>query len=230
MLAKENIHKQSGFSLPEILVVVLILSVVTAAIFGLINVAQGRYVREARLLDSFGQARAGMEQMVEEIHKAGYPPLGLYAKPVLGADSNPLTVATPSTASNNNLVAATFLACTATDLQFESDLTATGVVHRIEFQLSGTTLSRSDVAKNTDGSVPAASFVPLVDNVINQGLPTPLDVFDCNALPGSTLSSPANTGSVAIHLVVQSTQPDPTTGVRPEITLAGSAERYNSDR
>ncbi len=229
MRTKENVHKQSGFSLPEILVVVLILSVVTGAIFGLINVAQGRYVREARLLDSFGQARAGMEQMVEEIHKSGYPPLGLYAASVT-VGGNPLTVATPSTAANNNLVAATFLACTATDLQFESDLTATGVVHRIEYQLSGTTLSRSDVAKNADGSVPAASFIPLVDNVINQSLATPLDVFDCNALTGSTLPPPGNVGTVAIHLVVQSTQPDPTTGVRPEITLAGSAERYNSDR
>lgn len=219
---------ESGFSLPEVLIVVLLLSIVTGAIFGLINQSQARYIREVRLMDSFGQARTALEQMVHEIHKAGYPALNLYASSATAPGGGALNVATAigTGEANNNKVASTFLLCQSDDVVFEADLDGDGVVERVQYQLQGTTLLRRVASKNANGTLPSADFIPLVEGVVN---PTGTPVFACNSTPTSSLPAPRNTGSVAIRLHVESSQPDPETRVKPRVTLSGYADRLNPD-
>ncbi len=68
-----------GFSLVELMVVLLIFMVVSSVIFGLINVAQIRYRSEQQLLDSFSSARSAVDLMVRDVRNAGYPPPYTYA-------------------------------------------------------------------------------------------------------------------------------------------------------
>ena len=71
--------RQQGFSLIELMVVLLIFMIVSAVIFGLINVAQIRYRSEQQFLDSFKSARDAVDLMVRDIRNAGYPPPFTYA-------------------------------------------------------------------------------------------------------------------------------------------------------
>src|SRR3990172_917691 len=68
----------SGFSLIELMVVLVIFLIVTGAVFGLLNVAQVRYRSEQQFLDSLQGARTGLEQITRDIHRAGYPALNAY--------------------------------------------------------------------------------------------------------------------------------------------------------
>ena len=63
----------SGFSLIELMVVLVIFLIVTGAVFGLLNVAQVRYRSEQQFLDSLQGAQTGLEQITRDIHRAGYP-------------------------------------------------------------------------------------------------------------------------------------------------------------
>lgn len=235
-MAKRKGRGQSGFSLPEILVVVLILSIVTAAIFGIINQAQQRYIREVKVMDVFGQARSAMEQMVSEIHQAGYPAINLYALSAKNPSNLALTVATAiGSEANNNKVASTFLLCPSAggnDIVFEADLNDDGIVERVQYQLQGRVLMRSAVPKSADGAVPSAVFIPLVEGVINNAVPplaAAVPIFICSPAAGSLLPAPRNTGSVSIRLIVESAQADPQTRVQPRVTLTGFSKRLNPD-
>jgi prepilin-type N-terminal cleavage/methylation domain-containing protein len=69
---------QAGFSLMEMMLVMVIFLIVSGAIFGLLNVAQTRYRSEQEFLDTFQNARQGVDLLVREIHSAGYPPAYTY--------------------------------------------------------------------------------------------------------------------------------------------------------
>ena len=69
---------QLGFSLLELLVTMALLLIISAAVFGLLNVAQTRYRNEEQFLNSFQNARVGVEQLTREIHNAGFPGVNTY--------------------------------------------------------------------------------------------------------------------------------------------------------
>lgn len=87
---------QAGFSLVELLIVLAIFAVVSGAILGLLNLAQARYRSEQQFLDAFQGARIGVDQLVRDIHTAGYPPVNAYdtvpANPASGWDPNGVPV------------------------------------------------------------------------------------------------------------------------------------------
>jgi len=88
---------QRGFSLIEIMVVLVIFMIIAGAVFGAINVAQVRYAAEKRFLESFQGARIGVDLMVRDIHNAGYPPPYTYPGnfPYLPTGPTPVTIPNP---------------------------------------------------------------------------------------------------------------------------------------
>lgn len=95
--AQRGRPRQAGFSLVEIMVVLVIFMIVTGAVFGLLNVAQVRYRAEKQFLDSFQGARIGVDLMVRDIHNAGYPPPYTYPGnfPKLPAGPTPALIPDP---------------------------------------------------------------------------------------------------------------------------------------
>lgn len=72
-------NTQKGFSLVELMVVLVIFVIVSGAIFRLLSTAQLRYRSEQQFLDAFQAGRTGVDLMIRDIHNAGYPPPYTYA-------------------------------------------------------------------------------------------------------------------------------------------------------
>lgn len=77
-------HRQRGFSLLEMMIVVAVLSIVMGSVFGLLNTAQQRYRAESDVLDAFQGSRAVVDQLTREIHSAGYPPVNDFPQSCVG--------------------------------------------------------------------------------------------------------------------------------------------------
>ncbi|MFY9585221.1 MAG: prepilin-type N-terminal cleavage/methylation domain-containing protein, partial [Candidatus Acidiferrales bacterium] len=67
--------KQAGFTLVELMVSISIFVLLSAAMFGLLNLSQKRSQTESQVLASFEEARLGLDQIVRDVSAAGYPPL-----------------------------------------------------------------------------------------------------------------------------------------------------------
>src|SRR5262252_360762 len=67
-------NRQSGFTLIELLVALGIFLLVIGAAFTLLSTSQQRYRTESQVLNSFQEARLGLDQIVRDINDAGFPP------------------------------------------------------------------------------------------------------------------------------------------------------------
>jgi prepilin-type N-terminal cleavage/methylation domain-containing protein len=65
---------QSGFTLLELLTALGIFLVISGAAFTLLGTSQKRYQSDSQILNTFQEARLGMDQMVRDINDSGYPP------------------------------------------------------------------------------------------------------------------------------------------------------------
>jgi len=92
-------ERQSGFSLVEVMMVLAIFLIISAAVFELLNASQIRYTAERDFLESFQGGRLAVELMVRDIHNAGYPPPYTFAGN-LGAPPTPATYPAPVVGPN----------------------------------------------------------------------------------------------------------------------------------
>ncbi len=67
-------NQQHGFTLIEMLAALGIFLLVTGAAFTLLTSSQQRYQTDSQVLNSFQEARLGLDQMVRDINDAGFPP------------------------------------------------------------------------------------------------------------------------------------------------------------
>lgn len=74
MKQKPGSLRQRGFTLIEMLAALGIFLLVSGAAFTLLTSSQQRFRTEAEVLNSFQEARLGLDQMVRDIDDAGYPP------------------------------------------------------------------------------------------------------------------------------------------------------------
>lgn len=206
--------EQRGFSLVEVLVATLVFSAAVAGVLTLVSATQRSYANEKSNVDAVWQGRAAIDLMVRELRMAGYPPKNTY---VTSAGLTP---------ANSNLVAATFVTATATDVVFEADLDGSGTVRRVEYCLSGSTLTRSAVSKNPDGSVPAPVYATVAENVNNGTTP----LFEYTTDPNSVQAPPGNVNSVRILLVLRTANPDPKNRQYRSFRFEGTAYRMNPER
>ena len=158
-------HGQRGFSLIEMLIVVAVLSVVLGAIFNTILDGMKKYRLEENRVNTTQESREFLDQIVRDLHSAGYPGLKVY---------NPGDVAAP--ALNNNYIAAGLVAVSATDIWFEGDIDDSGNVLTIRYTLQPLadgncpcTMMRSGVQKqpNTAPTAQPVNYNTQLQNVIN---------------------------------------------------------------
>lgn len=190
-----NSKLQRGFSLLEIMVVLLVFTIVTGAVFGLLMVAQQRYQAESAFLDSFQSARLGLDQITRDVHAAGFPPVN--SVPVAIACANPQSLAyafvwrpgyaDPDCAGSTPAWCNMGTSCLLPgdfDLIIETDVdpeNANGV-EWVHYSLQGNTLMRGQATKIA-GANPAATtqptLTPFIENVMNS--PTPQQMADIQA-------------------------------------------------
>jgi prepilin-type N-terminal cleavage/methylation domain-containing protein len=177
--------RDGGFSLIELMVVVVVFTLITGVIFTVLIMAQQRYKIETEVLNSFTGANVAIDQLTRDIHQAGYPPANSYTAAALAA--NPLLIALPFgwQAGYPTLPACTMGAggtCNpapgAYDLVIETvpDPSVSTAVQWIRYKLpaGSHTLERAMVPK-TAGTDPitatAGSLAPYLDGVMNNASP-----------------------------------------------------------
>jgi prepilin-type N-terminal cleavage/methylation domain-containing protein len=115
---------QKGFSLIEMLIVVAVLSLVLGAIFTTLLDGTKKYKTEESRVTVTQESREFLDQIVRDLHSAGYPGIKMFNPTALGA-----------TPYNNQWVAAGLVAVSATDIWFEGDVDDSGNVQSIRYTL-----------------------------------------------------------------------------------------------
>jgi prepilin-type N-terminal cleavage/methylation domain-containing protein len=243
--------RERGFSLVELLMVVVVFTVITGAVFTMLNAAQQRYRMEAAVLEAFQDARLGLEQVARDIHSAGYPPANAYEDP--GATPANL-IAMPFAWSPGYPNAACMVNATCAvpgpfDLVIESDIDPqnNNGVEWVRYRLDGTTLERGVASKVAGGDPLAATegvMLPYIENVMNNAgadlmnrireshpdmFPgnQPVPVFTYPDLDGTAVYSVRELREVQISLIVRAPGVDPRTGQLRVVNLTGLARRLN---
>jgi prepilin-type N-terminal cleavage/methylation domain-containing protein len=105
-----------GYTLLELLIVLVILATVTGAVFQQINAMQKKASSAAVKLDMNQQAREFLDQTVRDLHMAGYPAASMYSNPLL----------------HPSQVAAGLVRVSPTEILLEGDVNNDGNVYSVD--------------------------------------------------------------------------------------------------
>jgi prepilin-type N-terminal cleavage/methylation domain-containing protein len=122
----------SGFSLIELLVVLLILGIVTGAIYAQISAVQQRGRTEQVKLDYMQESRDFVDQFFRDINQIGYPNsrmIDTTSALWIPALSNPLM--------NDSRMAVGLVKADVQEVRFESDIAGTGKVQSVVYKING---------------------------------------------------------------------------------------------
>ncbi|HXJ05730.1 MAG TPA: type II secretion system protein [Candidatus Acidoferrum sp.] len=231
---------QRGFSLIEMMIATVIFILLCGAAFALLSVAQQRYQTESQVLNSFQEARFGLDEVVRDVNGSGYPPMNSFSfsttpPPANDYASTPVAWA-PGYQSNAPCQIGTAGGGTCTtpgdfDLIIERDVDPWrhDGVEWTRYQLAGNVLSRAQTYKvvggDPDGTTSPA-FVPYVQNVMNNTSAAQIAQFRAsypnmfpggNPVPVFSYTCYTPTGSQPCPLAGSSNSPENVTDV--EITL-----------
>jgi len=187
-------YKQSeqGFSLIEMMIAAVIFILLCGAAFALLSLAQQRYQTESQVLNSFQEARFGLDEIVRDVNGSGYPPKNSFSFSTSSPPSATLYASTPVAwdpgypNSPCQIGTAGGGTCTPTPSDFDMiverdvDPWRHDGVEWTRYQLQGTILSRAQTYKvvggDPDGTTSPA-FVPYVQNVMNNVSPAQIAQF-----------------------------------------------------
>lgn len=231
---------ERGFSLVELMVVVLIFLLLGGAIFGLLDYAQVRYRAEQQQLDVFQSTRTGFDQLTRDIHRAGYPPLSsyqtppaatLYAVPFVGMVSGSVN---QSCTVNGGSTACAIPGPYELVIETQDGSQVNWIYYKVRLPASGSTtctLYRAVSPKAINGNPTSGTQVPLIENIINTNTGK-CDLTDGQAIFSYTCEAaapcnPQNISPVNIQLQAAPSQPDLRTRQVAALTLQTVARRLN---
>jgi prepilin-type N-terminal cleavage/methylation domain-containing protein len=238
--------RKRGFSLLEMMISILILTVVMAvAIDGIMQMEQ-RKATENSKMDLVSESREFMDQIVNDIHQSGYPTSRMFDPAALAAAPCPAFLAAQLVIGVTNYcppnmgigVGGNGLnSVSTTAIQFEADVDGTGV-SEVFIQL----------AQSNGANAPACTAPPCIiqrgtiskQSWLNGNNPlyyTELsDVMNTNVfaaydnggnavtLPATTQAGLVNITDIGITLNVKAIAPDPRSGLYPTATMISDAK------
>ncbi|OLE46737.1 MAG: hypothetical protein AUG46_08680 [Acidobacteria bacterium 13_1_20CM_3_58_11] len=190
-------HGQKGFSLIEMMVVVLILGIISAGIFVQLDMAQQRAFSEQVKLDNFQEARDFVDQFFRDVNQIGYPnsrmvdTASVLWSPVLAV---PLI--------NDNRMAIGLVKIADNEIRFEGDMNGDGAVQSVIYMTNGSgsctlCLQRSQVDKITNDPLTGQSS-PNWGTEVNDVLSSPIfSYFKADGTQVTTLPQDISTAGGA---------------------------------
>jgi prepilin-type N-terminal cleavage/methylation domain-containing protein len=180
-----------GFTLIEMLVSMGIFLVICGSAFTLLGISQQRYASESQVVNSFQEARLGLDQIVRDVSDAGYPPLNQFENTaVLGPQDYAVTpVAWFPGYPNNPCLMSSGLCTTPERWGMFIETNPSQAVHGmqyIRYKLNGTTLYRGVIPKtglDPFSTINDNQLVPFVQNVMNNATPAQIAQIQ-TAYPG----------------------------------------------
>ena len=138
-----SLTHQRGFTLLEMLISIVILSLVVGAVFSQLNLAQERMTSEQTKLDDFQQARDFVDQFFRDINQIGDPNIRMF-DPAKIAPPFAVPLAPPYQAPvfNDNRLAVGLVSISATSIEFEGSVNGTGTVQSVQYQINGSEATR----------------------------------------------------------------------------------------
>lgn len=225
--------RERGFSIIEMMVSVLVMTVILGGIFDVIGVINQRTVTEQAKLDMFQEAREFMDQMSRDLHQAGYPNLHSYVT---------TGVLTASPVTHDAMNAVGIVLVDAGDLWFEGDMDGDGSVSVIRYHLDPSSengcpcLKRSELPKITGNPVDGQTLEEYQVEV--QGVQN-ADIFSAfgRGTTGTPIGLPvdfstdgvivATVDTIKVTLSLRSPNMDPKTRQHPVATLVATAKLNN---
>jgi type II secretory pathway pseudopilin PulG len=209
----------------EMMVAVAIMSVLMGVVLSQISLLQQRTRTEQVKVDIFQESREFADQLVRDLHQAGYPNIRMF-------QTSGWSPALSSPSYNDSRLAVGVTKIAPGELKFEGDVDGDGYVHVVDYVLASTgnncpCLQRSDVLKSSGTTVLSND----VQNVENAG--TSADpIFIAYTNSGTSVTSDdmttsagqnalATIGTVQFILKVKAPIVDAKTGQAPETTLSG---------
>jgi len=208
-----SVPLQAGFSLLELMIVCVILSMVMISIVRGINTTVQRSQSEQTKVDLTQAGREFVDEFERDLHQAGYPNCRMVTTPGLGAAPNCPADYTQLAVAQNPALAIGLVYVSSTKIIFEGAMDGTGTVYSVQYRLvdlAGNNpplscpciLQRSEMPKD-----PTASTAPLLQptffsqelqNVVNSGQPVGATAYGGGApITGSTAWGATNTAYYA---------------------------------
>jgi prepilin-type N-terminal cleavage/methylation domain-containing protein len=228
MARRRTSHLQFGFSLLELMIVLVIVLTVTGAVFQVINLSTQRSTTEQVKLDMFQEAREFMDQMARDLRVAGYPSPRNIDQSVLVQD--PIY--------NDRHAAVGIVKIDTGDLWFEGDVDGSGKVWVVRYHLDTTgngcpCLKRSQLEKIDADPVTGQTTEQYQIEV--QGVQSNNIFSAYNS--GATVSLPitmesdnttmASIDTIQATLTLRAATVDPQTHVKPVTTLITTVRLNN---
>lgn len=183
-----NVVCQRGFTLLELMLVMLILSLIVGAVFSQIGDAQQRLNTEENRLGDFQEARDFVDQFFRDINQAGTPNIRMF-DPTAAANNFNLTPA------NDSRLAVGLVKIDSNAITFEGSVNGTGTVQSVTYQVNGSgtcalCLQRSQIDKIT-GSPVSGQSTPNWGTEINDVISTAIfRYYQYDGTEITTTSSP----------------------------------------
>lgn len=232
-----RVRTQRGFTLLELLLVMLILSLIVGAVFSQMSDAQQRLNAEENRLGDFQEARDFVDQFFRDINQAGTPNIRMF-------DPTSITFSSPNI--NDSRLAVGLVKIDTSTLMFEGSVNGTGTVQSVIYQVNGSgtcayCLQRSQVDKTTASSVTGqgTNWGTEINDVTNNTSSTPIfryfqyDGTEITSLPQDISTATganyiANVKTIQINLTIRNNSiMDLKTGQPIETTFEGEISLNN---
>ncbi len=223
----------SGFSMVELLIVLVIILSISGAVFQTINLTTQRSSAEQTKVDMFQEAREFMDQMSRDLRQAGYPSPRNMDPGVFTV----LTLMPPLPISYDHHAAAGVIKVDTGDLWFEGDVDGTGTVSVVRYHLDSTGTNcpcrkRSQLPKIDADPLSGQTtevYQVEVQGVQNTNIFSAYNNGTALGLPVTTTvgSSLASVDTVEAVLTLQATTVDPQTRQKPLTTLVTTVRLNN---
>lgn len=250
MRQNAGVSSQAGFSLLELLLVVLILSVIVGAIFSQMSTAQQRLSTEEIKIDDFQQARDFVDQFFRDMNQVGTPNVRMFDTtqtftPGLATPQTSYTWTNPPNPYiNDSRFAIGLVKIDNNEIQFEGSVNGTGTVQSVIYQINGSggcklCMMRSQVDKvtNTDPLKQGTNWGTEVNDIVSTTVfkfyqydgtqidPTTLPL-DLSTQAGATAL--ANVKTIQINLTIRNPNvTDNQTGLPIETSFEGEISLNN---
>jgi len=138
-----SLMKQRGFTLLEMLISLLILGLITGAVFSQLDTAQQRMVTEQVKVDDFQQARDFVDQFFRDINQIADPNIRMFDATAIAFAAPPIT---------DSRLAVGLVMIGDNSIEFEGSVNGIGTVQSVQYMINGSgtcplCLQRSQVDK-----------------------------------------------------------------------------------